>query len=293
MQESPILGIDLGTTTARMAWVDSEGVARLVPNAEGSPSTPSVVHLLADGTSLVGEPAVAMAVRDPGHTVGSLRLHLGDRAFAPELHGRAWSAEELQALILHKLKVDAERALGTEIRDLVLTVPSRFDSVRRGATAEAGAIAGFDVLSIINESHAVVYSVGDLRSFERPLGEAPRTLLVLVLDGAGLEIDVLEDGTRLRTLAHGGRADLEDTDVLSLCRETTERVLGTAGVPWEKLHEVLLVGASPWMHPIRRWVTTRAGRAPHGGVDPDAAVALGAARCGVIRHRPGHPALRD
>lgn len=202
-----ILGIDLGTTFSAMAIVDRHGKPVILPNAEGHPTTPSVIHFYDRDSCVVGEEAVKMVVVDAPNVVRFVKRHMGEPGFALEFFGHTYSPQELSAIILKKLKTDAEEALGREVRDAVITVPAYFNSSQRGATAEAGALAGLNVLSIINEPTAAAISYG----LER-LG-ADRNFLVFDLGGGTFDVTVMEiRGTTLRAVASDGNAELGGKD---------------------------------------------------------------------------------
>jgi len=202
-----VLGIDLGTTFSAMSLVNDYGKPEIITNAEGFSTTPSVVHFYDDDACVVGEEAVKMVVIDPENVVRFIKRHMGEEDFALEFFGRAYTPQEISALILRKLKEDAEELLGREVKDAVITVPAYFHSAQRGATAEAGAIAGLNVLSIINEPTAAAIAYG----LDRIGGQ--RKLLVLDLGGGTFDVTVMEiDGTRLSTLASDGNAELGGKD---------------------------------------------------------------------------------
>lgn len=201
-----VLGIDLGTTFSAMAFVNEHGKPEIIPNSEGFPTTPSIVHFYDEDACVVGEEAVKMVVIDPENVVRFIKRHMGED-FTLEFYGRQYTPQEISALILRKLKEDAEEAMGREIRDAVITVPAYFHSAQRGATAEAGAIAGLNVLSIINEPTAAAIAYG----LDRIGGQ--RKLLVLDLGGGTFDVTVMEiRGTKLSTIASDGNAELGGKD---------------------------------------------------------------------------------
>lgn len=202
-----ILGIDLGTTFSAMAYVDSFGKPAIIPNSEGQRTTPSVIHFYDQDACVVGDEAVKMVVVDALNVVRFVKRHMGDPGFELDMFDRMYGPQELSSLILRKLKDDAEEALGVPIRDAVITVPAYFNSAQRGATAEAGALAGLNVLSIINEPTAAAIAYG----VERIGGK--RNLLVFDLGGGTFDVTVMEiDGTSLRTIATDGNAELGGRD---------------------------------------------------------------------------------
>ncbi len=202
-----VLGIDLGTTFCAMSVVNEYGKPEIVTNAEGFQTTPSVVHFYDEDACVVGEEAVKMVVIDPENVVRFIKRHMGEEDFTLEFFGRNHTPQEISALILRKLKEDAEELLGQSVNDAVITVPAYFNSAQRGATAEAGAIAGLNVLSIINEptSAAIAYGLDRIGGM--------RKLLVLDLGGGTFDVTVMEiKGTKLTTLGSDGNAELGGKD---------------------------------------------------------------------------------
>ncbi|MEQ1564422.1 MAG: Hsp70 family protein [Myxococcota bacterium] len=206
-EDDIVLGIDLGTTFSAMATVNEHGKPEIIANSEGFPTTPSIVHFYDEDACVVGEEAVKMVVIDPENVVRFIKRHMGEEDFTLEFYGRQYTPQEISALILRKLKDDAEEVMGREIRDAVITVPAYFHSAQRGATAEAGAIAGLNVLSIINEPTAAAIAYG----LDRIGGQ--RKLLVLDLGGGTFDVTVMEiRGTKLSTIASDGNAELGGKD---------------------------------------------------------------------------------
>ncbi len=202
-----VLGIDLGTTFSAMAYVNRWGKPEIITNAEGFATTPSVVHFYDLDACVVGDEAVKMVVIDPDNVMRFIKRNMGDEGFALEFYGRSYTPQEISGLILRKLKDDAEELTGQEIRDAVITVPAYFNSAQRGATAEAGRIAGLDVLSIINEPTAAAIAYG----LDRIGGL--RKLLVFDLGGGTFDVTVMEiRGTKLTTIASDGNAELGGKD---------------------------------------------------------------------------------
>src|SRR5688500_6275666 len=202
-----VLGIDLGTTFSAMAIVNEHGKPEIIANSEGFPTTPSIVHFYDEDACVVGEEAVKMVVIDPENVVRFIKRHMGEEDFTLEFFGRAYTPQEVSALILRKLKEDAEEALGREIKDAVVTVPADFHSAQRGATAEAGAIAGLNVRSIISVRTAAALAYGLGRT------GGSRKLLDLDLGGGTYDVPVMEiKGTRLSTIASDGNAELGGKD---------------------------------------------------------------------------------
>src|SRR6059058_4845502 len=153
------VGIDLGTTNSVVAVLEA-GEPVVIPNAEGSRITPSVVGYSKTGEILVGEVAKRQAITNPDRTVRSIKREMGRRDSALEIDGKNWTPQEISAQILGKLKRDAESYLGDKVTQAVITVPAYFDDAQRQATKESGAIAGLEVLRIINEPTAAALAYG-------------------------------------------------------------------------------------------------------------------------------------
>lgn len=202
-----VLGIDLGTTFSAMSYVNQYGKPEIISNAEGIATTPSVIHFYDEDGCVVGDEAVKMVVVDPENVVRFIKRNMGEEDFALDFFSRTYTPQEISALILKKLKEDAEERLGRPVNDAVITVPAYFNSAQRGATAEAGAIAGLNVLSIINEPTAAAIAYG----LDRIGGE--RKLLVLDLGGGTFDVTAMSiSGTKLSTLSSDGNAELGGKD---------------------------------------------------------------------------------
>ena len=143
-----IIGIDLGTTNSCVAVMEG-GEATVIPNKEGARTTPSVVGFAKDGERLVGQVAKRQAVSNASRTVSSIKRHMGSD-YKVNIDGKAYSPQEISAMILSKLKEDAESYLGEKVTQAVITVPAYFSDSQRQATKDAGKIAGLEVLRIIN-----------------------------------------------------------------------------------------------------------------------------------------------
>ena len=178
------VGIDLGTTNSVVAVLDG-GEPTIIANAEGGRTTPSVVSFK-DGDVLVGEVAKRQAITNPDHTVRSVKRHMGTD-WSIKVDDKTYTAQEISARILMKLKRDAEAFLGDEVTDAVVTVPAYFNDAQRQATKEAGQIAGLNVLRIINEPTASSLAYGLDK-------EADHTILVFDLGGGTFDVSVLEIG---------------------------------------------------------------------------------------------------
>jgi len=178
------VGIDLGTTNSVIAVLEG-GDPTIIPNAEGGRTTPSIVSFK-DGEVLVGEVAKRQAITNPDHTVRSVKRHIGTD-WTIEVDDRKYTAQEISARILMKLKRDAESYLGDTVTDAVITVPAYFNDAQRQATKEAGQIAGLNVLRIINEPTAASLAYGLDKSSDE-------TILVFDLGGGTFDVSVLEIG---------------------------------------------------------------------------------------------------
>ena len=153
-----VIGIDLGTTNSCVAVMEG-GEAVVIPNPEGARTTPSVVAFQKDGSRIVGQVAKRQAVANPDRTVISIKRHMGSD-YKVEIDGKKYSPQEISAMILSKLKADAESYLGSKVTDAVITCPAYFTDSQRQATKDAGKIAGLNVLRIINEPTAAALAYG-------------------------------------------------------------------------------------------------------------------------------------
>jgi molecular chaperone DnaK len=180
------VGIDLGTTNSVVAVLEA-GEPAVIPNAEGGRTTPSVVGFSKTGEVLVGEVAKRQAITNPDRTIRSVKRHMGT-PWRIEIDDKKYRPQEISARILQKLKRDAESYLGDAVNQAVITVPAYFDDAQRTATKEAGAIAGLEVLRIINEPTAAALAYGlDKEGQEQ-------TILVFDLGGGTFDVSILEIG---------------------------------------------------------------------------------------------------
>ena len=179
------VGIDLGTTNSVIAVLEG-GEPTVVANAEGARTTPSVVAFK-DGEVLIGEVAKRQAITNPDHTVRSVKRHMGTD-WSVGADGKSYTAQEVSARTLMKLKRDAEAYLGSPITSAVVTVPAYFNDAQRQATKEAGQIAGLEVLRIVNEPTAAALAYGLDKE------ESDQTILVFDLGGGTFDVSVLEIG---------------------------------------------------------------------------------------------------
>ena len=180
------VGIDLGTTNSVVAVLEG-GEPTVIANAEGFRTTPSVVAFTKDGEVLVGETAKRQAVTNVDRTISSVKRHMGTD-WKVEIDGKKYTAQEISARILAKLKRDAEQYLGEDVTDAVVTVPAYFNDAERQATKEAGEIAGLNVLRIINEPTAAALAYGLDR------GKEDELILVFDLGGGTFDVSLLEVG---------------------------------------------------------------------------------------------------
>src|SRR3954462_15439922 len=182
---SKAVGIDLGTTNSVVSTLEA-GEPVVIPNAEGSRTTPSVVAFSKTNEVLVGEVAKRQAITNPDRTIRSVKRHMGT-SWSIDIDGKPYTAQEISARILQKLKRDAEAYLGEPVNQAVITVPAYFDDAQRQATKDAGRIAGLDVVRIINEPTAAALAYGLDK-------QAHETILVWDLGGGTFDVSVLEVG---------------------------------------------------------------------------------------------------
>lgn len=344
------VGIDLGTTYSAVAVVDATGTPVIVRTPTGASTTPSVVRFDSDAgvdVPVVGGAALATAAARHEDTVQYVKRFMGDPSwrFDSATDGQ-YRAEEISAVILRALVREAEASLGEPITDVVITVPAYFDDSRRTATMQAGAIAGLNVLHVLNEPTAaalsfgvssendgivLVYDLGGGTFDVTVLGIEDHRFSVLATDGdrnlGGFDWDnaIMNLVVDELTGAHGITGVLDDLDVLAALRQEAERAkrdlstadattitltvagaprtveitresfeqatrpllrrtqelvedtLDEAGLGWGDIDTIVLVGGSTRMPAVRELITRLTGRAPVDGVDPDEAVALGAA----------------
>jgi molecular chaperone DnaK len=354
MASNKILGIDLGTTNSAFAVMEGAD-PEIIVNSEGDRTTPSVVAF-DDGDRLVGKPAKNQAVKNPEETIASIKRHMGDDDYTVELEGEEYTPEQVSAMILQKIKHDAEEYLGDDIEKAVITVPAYFNDRQRQATKDAGEIAGFEVERIINEPTAasMAYGLDD---------DSDQTVLVYDLGGGTFDVSILDLGGGVyEVVATNGDNDLGGDDwdeaiidwlaeefendhgidltddrqalqrmkdaaeeakiELSSRKETeinlpfitatddgpvhleqsitrakfetltedlvertvgpTEQALSDASYDKSDIDEVLLVGGSTRMPQVQEKVEELTGKEPKKNVNPDEAVALGAAIQGGV-----------
>ena len=354
MASNKILGIDLGTTNSAFAVMEG-GDPEIIVNSEGERTTPSVVAF-DDGERLVGKPAKNQAVKNPEQTVQSIKRHMGEADYAVELDGEEYTPEQVSAMILQKIKRDAEEYLGDEVEKAVITVPAYFSDRQRQATKDAGEIAGFEVERIVNEPTAAAMAYGlddesDQTVLVYDLGGGTFDVSVLDLGGGVYEvkatngdndlggddwdeaiidyladefeadhgIDLRDDRQALQRLedaaeeakielssrkettitlpfiatTDSGPLDLEEkltrakfesltSDLIDRTVDPTNQALEDAGYDKGDIDEVILVGGSTRMPQVQEKVEEMTGKEPKKNVNPDEAVALGAAIQGGV-----------
>ncbi|MEF8808046.1 molecular chaperone DnaK [Natronomonas sp.] len=355
MASNKILGIDLGTTNSAFAVMEG-GDPEIIVNSEGERTTPSVVAFSDDGERLVGKPAKNQAVQNPERTIQSIKRHMGEEDYTVEIEGEDYTPEQISAMILQKIKHDAEEYLGDDIEKAVITVPAYFNDKQRQATKDAGEIAGFEVERIVNEptAAAMAYGLDD---------ESDQTVLVYDLGGGTFDVSVLDLGggvyevvatngdndlggddwdhaiidyladsfeeehgidlrddrqalQRLKDAAEEAKIELSSrkettinlpfiaatdegplnleekltrakfesltSDLVERTVGPTEQALQDADYSKSDIDEVILVGGSTRMPQVQEKVEDLAGQEPKKNVNPDEAVALGAAIQGGV-----------
>lgn len=357
---SRAIGIDLGTTFSAISVLNEFGKAEIVPNAEGERVTPSVVYFGDDDSIVVGTVAKNAAVSDPYNVVEFIKRQMGSGDYVFTHGEREYGPEEIAALILKKLKQDAQRLLGESVTDAVITVPAYFDDARRRATINAGKIAGLNVLRIINEPTAaalaygltnvsdqrvIVYDLGggtfDVTIMDISQGE----ITVVATDGDHMlggndfddqimlyvndafkrehgldlltDIEVQQDlrqraETAKKTLSSRGSARINMSAfgkrlTVELSREQFEQmtghllertkmlmesVLAQAESSWDRIDTVLLVGGATRMPMVAEMIRHISGKTPDRAINPDEAVAMGAAiQAGILMAKRGDSAI--
>nr|MCR5673157.1 Hsp70 family protein [Lachnospiraceae bacterium] len=201
---SKIIGIDLGTTNSCVAVMEG-GKPTVITNTEGVRTTPSIVAFTKNGERLVGESAKRQAVTNAEHTVSSIKREMGSD-YKVSIDDKKYSPQEISAMILQKLKADAEGYLGEKVTEAVITVPAYFNDAQRQATKDAGKIAGLDVKRIINEPTAAALAYGlD--------NEKEQKIMVYDLGGGTFDVSVIEIGDGvIEVLATSGNNRLGGDD---------------------------------------------------------------------------------
>ena len=199
-----IIGIDLGTTNSCVSVIEG-GEPVVIPNAEGARTTPSVVAFSKDGERMVGNVAKRQAITNPERTISSIKRHMGSD-YKVNIDGKAYTPQEISAIILQKLKSDAEGYLGEPVKEAVITVPAYFTDAQRQATKDAGKIAGLDVKRIINEPTAAALAFGIDK-------EEDQKVMVYDLGGGTFDVSIIEMGDGVQeVLATAGNNRLGGDD---------------------------------------------------------------------------------
>ena len=202
---SKVIGIDLGTTNSCVAVLEG-GDPVVIANAEGARTTPSVVAFTKDGERLVGETAKRQAITNPDRTISSIKRHMGEN-YTVDIDGKKYTPQDISAMILSKLKADAESYLGDKVTEAVITVPAYFSDAQKQATKDAGKIAGLDVKRIINEPTAASLAYGLDKA------DGSQKILVYDLGGGTFDVSVLELGDGVfEVLATNGDTHLGGDD---------------------------------------------------------------------------------
>ena len=201
---SKIIGIDLGTTNSCVAVMEG-GEPKVIPNAEGARTTPSVVAFSKTGERMVGQVAKRQAITNPDRTISSIKREMGTN-YRVNIDGKSYTPPEISAMVLQKLKTDAEAYLGETVTEAVITVPAYFSDSQRQATKDAGKIAGLDVKRIINEPTAAALAYGLDK-------ESEQKIMVYDLGGGTFDVSVLEIGDGvIEVLATAGDTRLGGDD---------------------------------------------------------------------------------
>ena len=208
MSEGIIVGIDLGTTFSAIAYINSHGKPEVISNREGERTTPSVIFFEEDGTPVVGQAARNQAIVEPGRTIRFIKREMGNPSYRVNIDGEDRFPEYLSALILKKLKVDAEAQLGQPITRAVISVPAYFKDAQREATRQAAQMAGLEVLRIINEPTAAALAYG------RDKVKGRQTILVYDFGGGTFDVSIVRvEDNKFTILGTDGNAKLGGKDV--------------------------------------------------------------------------------
>ena len=296
---SKVIGIDLGTTNSVVAVMEG-GEPVVIPNAEGSRLTPSVVGFSKTGERLVGQLAKRQAVSNPKRTIVSIKRHMGSD-YKVEIDGKSYTPQEISAMILQKLKQDAEAYLGEPVTEAVITCPAYFTDSQRQATKDAGKIAGLNVLRIINEPTASSLAYG----LDKINDGKEHTFLVYDLGGgtfgekAKIELSgvmsteinlpfltVDSDGQPVHFDATLSRAEFNriTEDLVQATVAPIDIAMKDAGVTAADIEKILLVGGSSRIPAVQELIKNKFGKEPNKGINPDESVAVGAAiQAGVLK----------
>ncbi|MFP4656538.1 MAG: molecular chaperone DnaK [Candidatus Woesearchaeota archaeon] len=351
-----MIGIDLGTTNSAVAVMEG-GSSKILTNSEGNRTTPSIVSVTKDGERLVGEVAKRQAITNPENTVTSIKRHMGEDKKV-KIEGKEYTPQEISAMILQKLKTDAEAYLGDSVKEAVITVPAYFTDAQRQATKDAGKIAGLEVKRIVNEPTAASLAYGldkqdkDHKVMVFDLGGGTFDVSILELGDGVFEvkatngdntlggddfdkkiidwlvedfkkknnIDLSQDKMalqRLKEAAENAKKELSSaqkaeinlpfitadnngpkhlqtsltrakfdeltSDLIKRCEGPTRQAMKDAGLTSKDINKVILVGGSTRTPAVQDAVKNITGTDPDKSVNPDEAVALGAAiQAGIL-----------
>ena len=208
MSDEIVIGIDLGTTFSAMAYINAHGKPEIISNREGERTTPSVVYFEEDGTPVIGQAARNQAIVEPSRTVRFIKREMGNPSYRFNICGHDWLPEYLSALILKKLKTDAEAQLGVAVNRAVISVPAYFKDSQREATRQAAQMAGLEVLRIVNEPTAAALAYG------RDKIDGNQTILVYDFGGGTFDATIMRiEGNRFTILGTDGNARLGGKDI--------------------------------------------------------------------------------
>jgi len=208
MSDEIIIGIDLGTTFSAVAYVNQHGKPEIISNREGERTTPSVIFFEDEGNPIVGSIARNQAIIEPRRTVRFVKREMGNPSYRFNVDGNDFFPEDLSAIILKKLKGDAEAALGSEIHKAVISVPAYFKDAQREATRLAGKIAGLEVIRILNEPTAAALAYGLHK------GETDQIILVYDFGGGTFDVTIMKiQGKEFTIIASDGDSQLGGKDV--------------------------------------------------------------------------------
>ena len=294
---SKIIGIDLGTTNSRVAVMEG-GKPTVIANAEGVRTTPSVVAFTKTGERLIGEPAKRQAVTNADKTISSIKRHMGTD-YRVDIDSKKYTPQEISAMILQKLKADAESYLGESVTEAVITVPAYFNDAQRQATKDAGKIAGLDVKRIINEPTAAALAITNwmIAEFKKAEGvdlsndkmalqrlkeaaeKAKKELSTATTTNINLPfITATSEGPKhLDMNLTRAKFDELTHDLIERTAIPVQNALKDAGITASELGKVLLVGGSTRMIAAQEKVKQLTGKEPSKSLNPDECVAIGAA----------------
>ena len=287
-----IIGIDLGTTNSCVAVIEG-GNPAVIANSEGARTTPSVVAFQKNGERIVGQVAKRQAVTNADRTIMSIKRHMGEN-YSVKIDDKSFTPPEISAMILSKLKQDAESYLGETVSQAVITVPAYFSDSQRQATKDAGKIAGLEVLRIINylvdefKKETGVDLTSDKMAMQRLKEAAEKSKIELSgMTTSNINLPfITADATGPKhldiTLTKAKFDDLT-ADLVSKTIVCIRNAMNDAGLSKGDIDKVLLVGGSSRIPAVQEAVKNEMGQEPHKGINPDECVAIGAAvQAGVL-----------